>query len=816
MRLAQTNIRGLNSSKIRFIQDAIQTFKLNIVCVTESHLLDFIKDTYISIPHFNLYRSDTVGNVYKHGVCAYVQEDLHVDSVVAPMPNLLSFRLSRFNVHVVVVYRPPSYTPNSNSELLRHLYSLCEGKEVIVVGDFNLPALDWSPEGKVASYPPLDQSFLDVFNTLGLRQWVHETTFPTSGNILDLVLTSEDDRIGQIMIPPPLPGCDHCPTVVEYIFTDAESQAPIQDPQPRRAWHKGKYNRVQSNLTDTDWATTFEGLNASECFDLFTNQVTALCEEFVPLKPPGSENPPWPTRPPTSLVRERQRAWSTFKAIRHRLGNRSAEASTAYRAFADINTRFRNFDVYSQSKYEEGLIAKSKQNPKLIHSYVRHKKVGRSSAGPLRLPSGDLCDDPNTMSECFAEAFASVYTSQSPANPHPHHVFPGSIAPLVITRNQVLSLLLELDPHSSMGPDGLHPHLLQQCADAVATPLYLIYNRSLEEGEVPSLWKTSRVIPIFKKGPRYDPLNYRPISLTSICSKMMERAVASHIWEYLDNNNIITTNQFGFRAGRSTADQLLLVYDDVSRATDEGQISDVVLFDFSKAFDVVPHDILLEKLRWLGFSNDRHATTVPPNEASGASLLSWIQSFLTGRCMHVSVNGANSSPRPVRSGVPQGSVLGPILFLIFINSIASSLSSSYKIFADDLKIYASFSRHQHSPLQPCATFPQIQSDIEVLYSTAKSWGLQMNRSKCVVLRYYPLRTHDPPPPPYYLLDGHPIPSADSCVDLGMRVDVTFRFHAHIRDVTNKAGDPPRISLNPRSVALRNSCCSFGKPTSGPS
>ena len=789
MRLAQTNIRGLNPTKIQFIQEIIQSFQLDIVCITESHLLDIIKDSSVSIPHFNLYRSDSDSSTYKHGVCAYVQEDLHVDNVVAPMPNLLSFHLSRFNVHIVVVYRPPSYSPDSNSDLLQHLYTLCEGKEVIVVGDFNLPALDWSPESKTASYPPLDRSFLNVFNSLGLRQWVHEATFPSSGNILDLVLTSEDDRIGQIQIPPPLPGCDHCPTVVEYVFSaDDASLVPTQDPPPRRAWHKGKYNKIRSILCDTDWKTTFEGLSASECFDLFTNQVKTLCEELVPLKPAGSDKPPWPTRPPTSLVHERQRAWSTFKAVKHRLGNRSPEVSVAYKAFADINTRFRNFAVHSQSKYEEGLIAKSKENPKLLHSHIRHKKVGRSSAGPVRLPSGVLCDDPTRMSECFAEAFASVYASQSPANPHPHHIFPGSLAPLVITRDHVLSLLRGLDPHSSMGPDGLHPHMLKQCADAVATPLHLIFKRSYEEGEVPSLWKTSRVIPIFKKGSRYDPLNYRPISLTSVCCKLMERAIATHIWEYLDKNDIITANQFGFRAGRSTADQLLLVYNDVSRAIDEGQISDVVLFDFSKAFDVVPHDILLEKLRCLGFGGDHHeSATVHPDEASGASLLSWIQSFLLGRSMQVSVNGANSSLHQVQSGVPQGSVLGPILFIIFINSIASCLSSSYKIFADDLKIYASFSRNQHNPPHPCAAFPQIQSDIDLLYATAKSWGLQMNRKKCVVLRFYPLRIHDPPPSPVYLLDGQPIPSADSCVDLGVKVDVTMRFHAHIRDVTNKAG-----------------------------
>ena len=187
MKLAQVNVRGLNPSKLCLLQELILSFQLDIVRITESHLLAHLKDSFLSISHFNLFRSDSTGSVYKHGACAYVHENLHVDAVETPMPNLLSFRLSDLNMYIVLVYRPPSNTPAVNSELVQHIYSLCEDREVILLGDFNLPALDWLPSRPTRTYPPLETDFLDAFDVLGLHQWVHEPTYPSSGNILDLV-----------------------------------------------------------------------------------------------------------------------------------------------------------------------------------------------------------------------------------------------------------------------------------------------------------------------------------------------------------------------------------------------------------------------------------------------------------------------------------------------------------------------------------------------------------------------------------------------------------------------------------------------------
>ena len=322
---------------------------------------------------------------------------------------------------------------------------------------------------------------------------------------------------------------------------------------------------------------------------------------------------------------------------------------------------------------------------KLFHSYIRNKKVGRPSVGPLKLNDGTVVDSNIEMAELFAESFASVYRSEDLRDQAPHQTFDGSLTDIEFSREETQKLLEKLDVSSSVGPDLIHPRLLKSCAQILSYPLYLIFMASFYTSLIPREWTTSRIIPIFKKGSRSDPLNYRPISLTSVCCKTMERIVADRLVGYLEENGILSREQFGFRKGMSVEDQLLLTYNDISKWVDQGFVVDLVFFDFSKAFDVVNHAIMLIKLKSLGVSD---------------YFLDWINAFLTDRTMGVAVGGEESGSRPVGSGVPQGSVLGPILFLIYVNFIASGITCSFKIFADDLKLYlfvrhSSFARHSY-------------------------------------------------------------------------------------------------------------------------
>ena len=455
--------------------------------------------------------------------------------------------------------------------------------------------------------------------------------------------------------------------------------------------------------------------------------------------------------------------------MRREHGRHSQSASDAYASFLELNNRFRRFSVASQAEYEEGLVLQSKDRPKVLHSYIRNKKKGRPMVGSIRSSSGHLIDDPSAMAELFASSFSAVYTKECPSKPVPHETFDGVLDTVPLTKCRILKALQHLDGSKSPGPDNIHPLLLKCCADHLAHPLHIIFYRSFTEGQLPSAWKASLVTPIFKKGARYDPLNYRPISTTSVCGKTFERILCEDLTNYLESNSILSPNQFGFRANRSTMDQLLLVYDNVSKSVDMGGVVDLVLLDFSKAFDVVIHDILIAKLHCLGIQGN---------------FLRSIKSFLINRTMRVGVQGQASKPRPVLSGVPQGSVLGPLLFLVYINSIASGLSCNYKIFADDLKVYACTDYSVKSAVGPLSS-NSLQRYIDVLHNTAASWGLFMNAKKCAVLHFSRSQAHLEPPT--YTLNGIPIPEVESSSDLGVLVDTRLKFHGHIRSVSQKAG-----------------------------
>ena len=206
--------------------------------------------------------------------------------------------------------------------------------------------------------------------------------------------------------------------------------------------------------------------------------------------------------------------------------------------------------------------------------------------------------------------------------------------------------------------------------------------------------------------------------MNSASSKTLERIVVSALTDYLEQNDLLTDNQFGFRRSRSTVEQLLLTYEEISKGMDNGYLVDMVFFDFQKAFDLVNHIILIEKLRSIGIEDP---------------LLGWIADFLYQRKMTVSVHGNNSDSHDVTSGVAQGSVIGPLLFIIFINYVCSTIDCQFKMFADDLKLYIClFVKTPEEALDAIALY---QANIQKFIDVAASWGLHLNKDKCFAIRF---------------------------------------------------------------------------------
>ena len=307
------------------------------------------------------------------------------------------------------------------------------------------------------------------------------------------------------------------------------------------------------------------------------------------------------------------------------------------------------------------------------------------------------------------------------------------------------------------GPDCIPNTVLQSCANNIAPALSLIYQRSLDTGTLPSDWLTANISAAFKKGDWHLAENYRPISLTSVPCKILEHVICRHLLNHLENNKILTTLNHGFRSGYSCETQLLTTVHDFVTSFENNKQVDVAILDFSKAFDTVPHKKLLHKLRQYGITGPIH---------------SWLQNFLTGRTMRVVVDGCCSDSTSVDSGVPQETVLGPLLFLCYINDLPDSAVSQVRLFADDCLLYREINTFQDHIT--------LQQDLKNLESWADTWGMRLNATKCYILSINNKSNFR------YSLNNTILKEVPNNPYLGILPSQDLKWSDHIANITKKA------------------------------
>ena len=322
----------------------------------------------------------------------------------------------------------------------------------------------------------------------------------------------------------------------------------------------------------------------------------------------------------------------------------------------------------------------------------------------------------------------------------------------------VYTKLKLLNQNKSSGPDKWHPYCMRELADVICTPLAILFKKSMEIGVYKS-WLRAFISVIHKKGSKKSLGNYRPISITSVISKIMESIIRDSIVLHMTRNDLFSDSQHGFVPGRNCITQLLLCLEEWTKLLEQGHAFDVVYTDFAKAFDSVPHQRLLVKLRNVGIRG---------------KVLNWIESFLTGRKQSVILEGKQSKWEDVISGIPQGSVIGPILFIIFINDLPSEVKYNMcKLFADDCKLYGAVDASNNTS--------KIQSDLDNLSNWSKYWQLPFNAKKCKTLHFGYQN-----PKIEYSLNDHILEEAHDQKDLGVIIDVEFKFHQHTASVSKKA------------------------------
>ena len=372
-----------------------------------------------------------------------------------------------------------------------------------------------------------------------------------------------------------------------------------------------------------------------------------------------------------------------------------------------------------------------------------------------------MITDSSARAHLLNDYFSSIFVKENlDFMPNIPNLTIPEMEPIHIQQDGVKRLLENLEISKATGPDGIPSRFLKDFSDAVAPPLTIIFKATLHQGCLPSEWKHATVVPVFKKGDRHLVSNYRPISLTCICCKVLEHIIYSSISSHLEKHNIICEEQHGFQKHKSCETQLIYTTHDFASVLNSGGEIDALFLDFSKAFDKVPHVRLYHKLE--------HYRICP-------QILNWIGDFLKNRHQRVVLNGISSTRCEVLSGVPQGTVLGPLLFNCYINDITNIVNSKIRLYADDILLYRSIVSTEDSVL--------LQKDLDAIATWSKSWLMSFNYNKCSHLKISnKLLTTTTT----YFIDTHEICKSNSATYLGVTIDQHLNWTDHIHKTVSKA------------------------------
>ena len=647
---------------------------------------------------------------------------------------------------IVLVYRPPraamSADDNGNTVELCKLIKSISGPTVML-GDFNLSGICWE---RNYSSNAGEREFLKNIGDKFLTQHVDFSTHE-DGNILDLVLSSSPELVAGVSNEGPLATADHVMIDIKLVgpARDRNSVEMVPD------WRKADLEAMKVSVGAIDWDVELEGLGGVEAWDTFKEIISRETEKCVPLmKRRQGSKPLWMTKNVMRIIRKKRRIWKGYAG---KWGKHDYENFEAFKKVQqEVKKEVRN----AKKNYERKLAKNRKKNSKSFYSYLKKKTSNRVSVGPLVDDSdgNKLITDDSKMAEMLNAFFCSVFTREDLSRmPEAEHYFQGEeserLKTVHITEEKVKKKLLNLRPSSAPGPDRMWPRVLFSLAGELSYPLAVIYTRCLAQETVPPEWKTANVTPIFKKGAKGSSGNYRPVSLTCVLCKVMESIIRDAIMEHLDMFKLIRSSQHGFMAGRSCVTNLLEYLEELTKLVDRGASVDVVYLDFAKAFDKVPISRLLEKCRGLGIEGN---------------ILGWIKSWLSGRKQRVVVNGQASSWGQVLSGVPQGSVLGPTLFLIYINDIDNAVDvtgSVLKKFADDTKWAMVTETEQDRQL--------FQRGLDNLVQWSIEWQMLFNVDKCHVI-HMGRKNHEFS----YNMGGRPLEAVNFEKDVGVMIDSSLK------------------------------------------
>ena len=692
------------------LRERANTGSYSVIGVTEAWTNESIYDAELSIEGYNMYRKDRKGTsggglilYIKNSIRAGVNEQLTNSEFEESL--WCNAELNDQRLLIGLCYRSPTSTMENDGKLvilMENAVLQTKANHVLIMGDFNYPVIDYACETVRAGHADPATLFFNKTQELCLYQHVTQPTRfrqNQTPSTLDYVFTEEENLIEAINYDVPLGKSDHVVLTWEMLVATSS----VRSTQVKFNYHKGDYQQIQNSLQMISWKERWEGKTVSEMWTDFTKILRELVSLHVPRKKEGKRKRKRLSKQIQRKIKERSQAWQKY------CQNRTGRNFDRYKQIRnEVNQTIRKEEDHNRKQLLSGF----KHNQKKFYGYMRSKQSVKDNLTALRKPNGELTSTDQETADLLSAYFKEVYTVEDTSN------LPVITAKdlnwndtdLDFSETAVREKLQKLNPDKSPGPDDIHPLLLKECAYVLSQPLSLIFQQSFDTGTLPADWRTASIVPIFKKGNRTDKTNYRPVSLTSVPCKIMESLIKGKLMNFLESNDLLCRAQHGFRSGKSCLTNLLETLENWTKALDEGYGLDVVFLDYKKAFDSVPHRRLIEKLKSFGING---------------KLLQWLDSFLKSRTMKVGLRGAFSELLEVLSGVPQGSVLGPLLFLLYVNELPDWIKCELKMFADDTKVW--------SRIQKDTDSSTLQDDLDRLQSWSDIWQLSFNADKCKVM-----------------------------------------------------------------------------------
>jgi hypothetical protein len=738
----QVNCRSICNKVLEF-WNLIETHNPDVVIGTESWLHEDINNAELFRDNFITFRRDRCSRGGGVFICVKNHIDcreLWVDDEFEMLAIEVKSRNQKSTWEIIGMYR----APNEDMRTLERLIARTgctnnPAKRSIIGGDLNLPQVDWN--GKVEGQNVTQALINSLVWENGYTQVIDR---PTRGDaILDVYLVRPESTWTSSSIVQGI--SDHQGVILEVDWDEN-----FIKPQPGRVipvYNGTDVLGLQSFLRDrfTDWASN--GSSVEQIWNHFKNIVYESVDRFVPHKILKTNTDPEYYN--TDIKRLKAKVRIAYS--RRKLGGQHMDK------LKQLSKELLAAKKQAQEEYLKTLLSKEGKCWTDFYKYVKRRKGNREAIPAMKDENGRIITEPKEKANLLNSYYSTVFNSEYNT---PHIEGTITAVPFEIDIKTIRGRVRALGKNKSVGTDRIPGEMLKMGGEAMIPYLARLLEITMNNGSLPGDWKTATVVPIHKGGDRSLVTNYRPVSLTSVVCKQMEQVVASYLRRVWDGNDWLYKGQHGFRPGYSCESQVSTVCQDISDTLDNGDRMDAIFVDFSKAFDLVPHGRLLVKIA---------------NSGVDIRVVTWIREFLTGRTQRVRIGGELSDEIRVTSGVPQGSVLGPLLFLAYINDISKNIKSHIKLFADDCVIYRKILAAEDIII--------LQSDVDSLGEWAVENEMKINPNKSKAVCFTRARKKDPLK--YFLL-GTLVPEASSYKYLGIIIRSDLNWADQVNYTVKKA------------------------------